>query len=72
MSANGAYANPTSYDSPDLEREVLAGRIVTARKIRDLHAPTSARFRSWQETVDRLLEHYSNADLRAELADVAS
>jgi hypothetical protein len=65
MSRYGAYANPQPSDDAEMERFLLAGRIKAANNIRDTYAGDARRYASWQATVDRLLEHYANADERA-------
>jgi hypothetical protein len=59
------YGDPQPYPNAKLERAMLAGRIKAACQFRDLHAPGSTRYLSWQATIDQLLEHYANADVRA-------
>lgn len=65
MSRYGAYANPQPYADAKTERDMLAGRLRVAIGIRDRCVPGSKKHASWQETVDRLLEHHANADVRA-------
>lgn len=66
----GPYANPLPYDSPDLERSTLAGRIKVARSQVERYRQSgdAARLESWQANLDRLLDHYNAANDRAATA----
>jgi hypothetical protein len=65
-----AYSDPQPYDNPDLERELIAGRIKYQRFSKRLHeeAGDVARSVRAQRIIDRLLDRYNAADEFAALA----
>lgn len=70
MAERYAYADPTPYENPDLERKILAGRIKYQRFSKQLHeeAGDTARAARAQQIIDQLLDRYNAADDFASLA----
>jgi hypothetical protein len=64
---NSPYANPQPYDTPELERSAIEGRITVAKKIRDralVEGNTGSATR-WQSNVDALLDKLAHVEDRA-------
>lgn len=57
------YANPQPFQTVDVERRVLAGRVEVARGIAR-RATNPRKAARWSRIADRLLDHYLHAEDR--------
>lgn len=62
-----AYGNPQPYRTPELERSAILGRLRVARGIA-ARATDETRRRQWAATVDELLDHLAEVEVRAATA----
>lgn len=72
--SDSPYANPQPYDTPELERSAIEGRITVAKKIRD-RALAAGKTRSaarWQANLDALLDKLAHVEDRAASAAMDS